>query len=191
MTPSNGSGGIVAETAVLVPLDNSQVISSPDAYLINIPPNARPGKKFPVTIEGRTLMVTCPPNGQPGMRVRVAANVKMTVTLPTGKLGVFFKGKKKAKVSRLEPFSPLKEILREEMTVDSLDIPGNGRYTGLSAVRLGEILAESIDVENRKLVVIKRVMHEPKKPRNVNEPSTSHVAAHGLVAGLEAWSFFG
>lgn len=143
-------------------------------------------------------MVMCPLDSGPGNMVRVAANVKTTVTLPTGKLGVFFKGKKLAKVSRLEPFSPLRDTLKPGMKVDSLTIPGDGKhgashqkYESLSAARLGELLAESIDVPQRKLVVIKSVVNEENNNRVHKEVSSSSVVAHGVVAGLEGLSFFG
>ena len=184
--------GLVAEMGVPAPLDNNQVLSSPESYLVSVPPNVQPGEKFPVTIEGKTVMIKCPVDGHAGMMLRVPANVKMTVKLPCGKLGVYWKGKKKAKVSRLEPFSPLREILREGMIVDSLEIDGEQRYTGLNAHRVGELLSQSVDVPNRKLVVIKPVIDDRKIARqrkNVNQVSSSHVVAHGVAVGLEELSF--
>lgn len=189
---SSASGSVAqVDTAIPAPLDNNQVVSSPDAYLITIPSTARPGEKFPVIIEGKQMMIMCPLDSGPGNMLRVAATVKMTVTLPTGSLGVFLKGKKRPKVSRLEPFSPLRDVLKPGMKIDSLTIPGDGKHESLDAARLGELLAESRDVPNRKLVVIKSVMNEGKPNRVQKEVSSSHLVAHGIVAGLEAFSFLG
>lgn len=44
---------------------------APDAYLVEIPPGVRRGKKFQVTIAGQLLQVTCPKKATPGMQVRV------------------------------------------------------------------------------------------------------------------------
>ena len=83
---SLASTSMVAETAVpaAAPLNRGHNVnsSSPAAYMIQVPPNTQPGEKFPVTIEGRKLMVTCPPDARPGTMVRVAANIKLTCHCP-------------------------------------------------------------------------------------------------------------
>lgn len=151
---------VAADYGVPLTFEKNQVLSSQDGYLITIPPNARPGETFPVVIEGRQLMVLCPRDKSPGDQLRVAPNIRLNVRLPTGALGVYWKGKKRAKVSRLDPFSPLNETLKEGMKVDSLDVPGDGVYRKLNAARLGELLEQSSHVENRKLVVIKKGVDE-------------------------------
>ena len=40
-------------------------------------------------------------------------------------------------MSRIEPFSPLKDTLKEGMTVHALIIPGQGQYDDLNASELG------------------------------------------------------
>lgn len=141
----------------------NQVISSPSAILLTIPPDARPGEMFAVSINGRTLRVTCPLDMGPGDLLRVASNVRRTVTLPTGNLGFCLRGKKTARISRLEPFSPLRDSLEIGMKVISLEIPGDAVYTKkLNATRLASLLTKSMDVENRKLVVMKPLlMNDP------------------------------
>jgi hypothetical protein len=41
------------------------------AYMVAIPDRVRAGAKFPVTIQGQQLLVTCPPKARPGMSVRI------------------------------------------------------------------------------------------------------------------------
>ena len=77
------------------------------------------------------------------------------ITLPTGRLGVFFKGNKRspAKVSRFESFSPLVGVLEEGKEVVSLYIPGDELHTNVNSVRLGKLLADSSHIANRELTV--------------------------------------
>jgi hypothetical protein len=69
------------------------------------------------------------------------------ITLPMGRLGVYFKDKKKkrssAKVSRFESFSPLVGVLEEGNEVVSLYIPGDELHTNVKSLRLGKLLADS------------------------------------------------
>ena len=44
---------------------------SENAYMVEVPPGARGGEQFPVTVAGQQLMVTCPPSARPGMSVRI------------------------------------------------------------------------------------------------------------------------
>lgn len=154
-------GGRLTRVDMAVPAkvgeNNNQngVFSSPDGqvYLVTIPQTAVPGQQFQVIVKGRSLTLTCPVGSGPGDMLRVAPMSKKTISLPTGRLGVYFKGKKRARVSRLEPFAQLRDVLQPDMIVDSLEIPGDGKYEDLNATRLGELLAITSDVPNRKIVV--------------------------------------
>jgi hypothetical protein len=78
------------------------------------------------------------------------------ITLPMGRLGVYFKDKNKrssAKVSRFESFSPLVGVLEEGNEVVSLYIPGDELHTNVNSLRLGKLLADSSHVANRELTV--------------------------------------
>jgi hypothetical protein len=41
------------------------------AYMVSVPDHVIGGQKFPVTIQGQQLMVTCPSNATPGNKVRI------------------------------------------------------------------------------------------------------------------------
>ena len=97
--------------------------------------------------------------------LRVAPESRKTISLPTGRLGVYFKGKKRARVSRLEPFAQLRDVLQPDMFIESLEIPGDGKYEGLNATRLGELLAITSEISGRKIVV-KTVIKEENSCTN-------------------------
>jgi hypothetical protein len=50
-------------------LDNGG--NGPQAYLLSVPDGVIGGQKFPVTIQGQQLMVTCPGTLLPGTKVRI------------------------------------------------------------------------------------------------------------------------
>ena len=81
-----------------------------------------------------------------------------TVTLPIGRLGVYFVGNKKSgvKISRIESSSPLVRALGEGTEFVSLYVPGDKLYSNIGSLRLGKALSESSNVVNRKLKVRKR-----------------------------------
>jgi hypothetical protein len=45
--------------------------NGPQAYMVSVPDHVIGGQKFPVTIQGQQLMVTCPSNSTPGNKVRI------------------------------------------------------------------------------------------------------------------------
>jgi hypothetical protein len=76
-----------------------------------------------------------------------------TITLPTGKIRVYFKGRDRATVSQVLEDSPLRNSLSVGMVVDVLNIPGQKRYTALNAKEISQILLDTAHIKNRTMVI--------------------------------------
>jgi hypothetical protein len=92
--------------------------------------------------------------------------LKKLVTLPTGSLGVVFKGSI-AKVSSIRETSLLKGIIREGFVVDTLTVPNGTEYVGCSANQLVKALTATSDIEGRTLLL--------KGPQNSTLPSDAFI----------------
>jgi hypothetical protein len=79
-----------------------------------------------------------------------------TLTLPIGRLGVYFVGNRKSgvKISRVESSSPL--VGAEGAEVVSLMFPETSFMANIGSLHLGKALLGSSNVVNRKLKVRKR-----------------------------------
>lgn len=114
---------------------------------------------------GRTLTFKNPKTKEPSPPGIILPDVKK-VRLPSGKIGVFFKGKSLARVSRLQEDSSVRNLLRVGMVVDVLDIPGSKRYSGLTAKEVARILFDTIEVEGRTMI-LKNPLTAELSPRNI------------------------
>ena len=106
--------------------------------------------------EGRTILLKNPATKTPSEKNTILPDEK-TVVLPTGSIGVSFKGTPPM-VSRLIDSSPVKGIFRLGMVVDTLDIPGESdaeakSYAGMSPRELVKIMKENANIEGRKIVL--------------------------------------
>jgi hypothetical protein len=117
--------------------------------------------------EPRTLVLKNPEVAQLSDR-SVTLPSEKTVELPTGKLGVVFAGFP-AKVARMSDASPVRSKFRVGMAVDSFIMPDGTEYAGLSAEELVGALAESVDTEGRKVLLM-----SPTAP-NLSKKSTTKV----------------
>lgn len=90
-----GGGGAVRMNSQARMSNASQTISNtanqqqqqsqqqqPQAYNVVIPAGVRPGRTFPVSVNGRTLQVQCPQNARPGMTVRIVPPPSMSSPPP-------------------------------------------------------------------------------------------------------------
>ncbi|KAI2501745.1 hypothetical protein MHU86_12751 [Fragilaria crotonensis] len=100
---------------------------------------------------GRRLSLVNPSKHTPAPK-KVTLPLEKTVALPTGKLGISFKGSI-AKVTGIAESSPLKGIVREGFVVDSLKLPGGTEYIGCNASQLVKALTATADVEGRSLLL--------------------------------------
>lgn len=113
----------------------------------------------------RTLTFKNPATKEPSPPGIILPDVKK-VRLPSGKIGVFFKGKDMARVSRLQQDSSVRNLLRVGMVVDVIDIPGGKRYAGLTAKEVARILFDTTGVEGR-IMILKNPMTSKLSPRDI------------------------
>jgi hypothetical protein len=107
------------------------------------------------------------------------------IILPTGKLGVSFKGRDMARASRISDESPVRGIIRVGMVVDTIDLPNGRSYAGLTAKETARVLVNTMDIEGR-VMVLKNPMTMTLTPRNVTiEDNASVVTGADDTAGDE------
>mmetsp|Transcript_7108 Transcript_7108/g.10364 ORF Transcript_7108/g.10364 Transcript_7108/m.10364 type:complete len:781 (+) Transcript_7108:67-2409(+) len=73
------------------------------------------------------------------------------VTLPVGKLGISFRGKTVARISRLHEESKLRGLVYISMEVVKISIPGGSKFKGLGAADCAKVLADTKNTEGRIL----------------------------------------
>merc|ERR1712048_1173427 len=71
---------------------------------------------------------------------------EMTVTIPTGKLGISFRGSKIARVTRLHDDTKMLGKAYEGMLVDTISIPGGSSFSMMTAKEVARIGASSQDM---------------------------------------------
>ena len=114
----------------------------------------------------RTLIFKNPKTREPSAPGIILPDEKK-IQLPVGKLGVFFKGKELARVSRLNEDSPVRNLIRVGMVVDVLSIPGGKTYSGLTAKEVSRVLYDTVDIEGRTMV-LKNPLTCELSPRNIS-----------------------
>jgi hypothetical protein len=100
---------------------------------------------------GRRLCLVNPAKHATGPKM-VTLPLEKIVALPTGKLGVSFKGSI-ARVTGIAETSPLNGIIRQGFVVDSLKLPGGTEYIGCDASQLANALTATSDIEGRSLLL--------------------------------------
>jgi len=119
--------------------------------------------------EDRTLLFKNPKTTEPSPVGCILPDEK-TIELPTGKLGVSFKGKGFAKATRIHDDSPVRGLVRVGMVIDQLEIPtpdGNMKtFAGMTAKEAVRILVDSADIEGR-LMTLKNPDTAEMTKRNV------------------------
>lgn len=113
----------------------------------------------------RTLTFKNPKTKEPSPPGIILPDIKK-VRLPSGKIGVFFKGRDMARVSRLQPDSTVRNLLRVGMVVDVLVIPGGKTYAGLTAKEVARVLFDTIEVEGR-IMILKNPMTTKLSSRDI------------------------
>jgi hypothetical protein len=101
---------------------------------------------------GRTLLLKNPNTRRLSTRQIMPPDEK-TVVIPSGSLGVSFKGKH-ATISRIQDSSPVKAQFRVGMVVDKLTLPNGSSYSGLSATELVNVLKGSAILEDREVHLV-------------------------------------
>ena len=114
---------------------------------------------------GRRLSLVNPALVQ-SLEKKVTLPMEKLVNLPTGGLGIAFKGQPAA-ITGIKDDSVLKGIVRVGFVVDSLIFPNGTDYVGCSASELSKALQGSSDTEGRKLLL--------KSPENPDLPSSSAI----------------
>jgi len=102
--------------------------------------------------EGRILVLKSTKSRNPSPQVEVFPDDKMIV-LPTGKLGVSFKGRKQARVSRLHDGSSLQGEAYVGMLLDSITIPGGSTFSGMTAKEAARVLVDTKMVGGRTMML--------------------------------------
>eukprot|EP00547_Thalassionema_nitzschioides_P005436 CAMPEP_0194202368 /NCGR_PEP_ID=MMETSP0156-20130528/2406_1 /TAXON_ID=33649 /ORGANISM="Thalassionema nitzschioides, Strain L26-B" /LENGTH=774 /DNA_ID=CAMNT_0038927841 /DNA_START=48 /DNA_END=2372 /DNA_ORIENTATION=- len=102
--------------------------------------------------EGRTLVLKNQKTTTPSPKGETFPAEK-TIDLPDGKLGISFKGKKHAKISRVHAESPLLGMVYVGMAVDSLTIPGGSTFRGMTAKEVASTLVDTKNVSGRTMVL--------------------------------------
>jgi hypothetical protein len=133
---------------------------------------------------GRTLTFKNPKTSQPS-QPKILLPDEKTIILPVGKLGVFFKGKEMATVSRLQEDSPVRNLIRVGMVVDILDIPGGKRYSALTAKEVCRLLLDTGHIENRTMI-LKNPLTTRMTPRSVIHRDDETVVSIASDGGDEA-----
>eukprot|EP00548_Thalassiothrix_antarctica_P005950 CAMPEP_0194147238 /NCGR_PEP_ID=MMETSP0152-20130528/22603_1 /TAXON_ID=1049557 /ORGANISM="Thalassiothrix antarctica, Strain L6-D1" /LENGTH=793 /DNA_ID=CAMNT_0038847955 /DNA_START=66 /DNA_END=2447 /DNA_ORIENTATION=- len=96
----------------------------------------------------------------------------LEIPLPCGKLGISFKGRAQARVSRLHEESQLLGIAIIGMNLDSIVVPGGSTFCGMTAAEAARVLVETKKVVGRKML-LKSPSNKNMAPRNFDGDSLS------------------
>eukprot|EP00548_Thalassiothrix_antarctica_P008328 CAMPEP_0194132366 /NCGR_PEP_ID=MMETSP0152-20130528/2848_1 /TAXON_ID=1049557 /ORGANISM="Thalassiothrix antarctica, Strain L6-D1" /LENGTH=766 /DNA_ID=CAMNT_0038827401 /DNA_START=56 /DNA_END=2356 /DNA_ORIENTATION=- len=102
--------------------------------------------------EGRCLVLRNLKTTQPSMKQVLFPNEK-TVTISTGKLGLSFKGRKIARISRIHQDSKMKGLVYIHMIIDTISIPGGSTFSGMTAKEAARILGDTKNVGGRTITL--------------------------------------
>jgi len=116
-------------------------------------------------VEGRTLVLKNSKTQQPSSEPEETFPDELVLTLPSGKLGISFKGRT-ARVSRIHSGSILADQLYVGMLVDTVDIPGSSLFSGVKASEASRILKDTSRVEGRVLTLRAPSCAEVLQPRD-------------------------
>jgi len=102
--------------------------------------------------EGRCIVLRNAKTSQPS-NPQVLYPMEKTVTISTGKLGLSFKGRNIARISRVHDDSKMKGICYKNMLVDSITIPGGSTFSGMTAKEAARILIDTKNVGGRTMTL--------------------------------------
>jgi len=102
--------------------------------------------------EGRTLVLKNLKTETPSPKEEIFPESK-EVELPTGKIGVSFKGKSQTIISRIHAESPLLGQVYVGMAVESISIPGGSTIDGMTGKQVARTLVDTKNVEGRIMVI--------------------------------------
>lgn len=102
--------------------------------------------------EGRTLVLKNFKTETPSPRQEIFPESK-EIELPTGKIGVSFKGKRKTIISRIHAESPLLGQVYVGMEVESISVPGGSTFDGMTGKQVARTLVDTKNVEGRIMVI--------------------------------------
>jgi len=102
--------------------------------------------------EGRLLVLRN--NTQPSSIRETILPEEKTITIPTGKLGLSFKGRNLARITRVHDDSNLMGKVYRGMIVDSITIPGSGStFSGMTAKEAARILKDTKNIGGRSMTL--------------------------------------
>eukprot|EP00548_Thalassiothrix_antarctica_P007737 CAMPEP_0194129492 /NCGR_PEP_ID=MMETSP0152-20130528/690_1 /TAXON_ID=1049557 /ORGANISM="Thalassiothrix antarctica, Strain L6-D1" /LENGTH=769 /DNA_ID=CAMNT_0038823693 /DNA_START=59 /DNA_END=2368 /DNA_ORIENTATION=- len=102
--------------------------------------------------DGRVLILKNIKNCEPSVREEVFPMDK-TVTLPTGRIGLSFKGRKNARISRLHDDCKLAGQVYKGMIVDTITIPGGSSFSGMTSKEAARVLSDTKAVGGRTMTL--------------------------------------
>jgi hypothetical protein len=133
----------------------------------------------------RTISFKNPKTKEPSPAAVILPDEKK-VELPSGKLGVSFKGKDKAVAARIHESSSVRNLIRVGMVVDTIEMPDGKTYSGLTAKEAARILADTMETEGR-VMILKNPQTATMTARNIAIDETDGaVMAEGEDAGDDA-----
>jgi len=121
--------------------------------------------------EGRTLVLKNIKTEKASSKEEVFPDVK-SIALPTGKLGISFKGRQQARVSRLHEESKLIGKAYVGMNLDTISIPGGSTFSGMSAKEAARVLVDTKNVGGR-VMVLKNIENKTLTTRNIENDDSS------------------
>merc|ERR1739838_299872 len=79
--------------------------------------------------------------------------IEKTITLPTGKIGLSFKGKRVARISRLHDDCKIRGQAYAGMIIDTITIPGGSSFSGMTSKEAARVLSDTKTVGGRMLTL--------------------------------------
>lgn len=110
------------------------------------------------------------------------------IDLGTGKLGISFKGRKNARLSRVHEGSSLMGKAYVGMIVDQIIIPGSSSFAGMTAKEAARVLVETANVGGRKIVL--KAPGAALNARNIPDDASIAGSSQDMSAAFSTSSSF-
>jgi len=135
---------------------------------------------FTTNEEGRTLVLKKKTLARSPKEERFPE--EKVVELGTGKIGVSFKGKRNAYISRVHENSHLLGRAYTGMMINSILIPGNSAFSGMTAKEAARVLVETSNVGGRKLIL--KAPGSTLDARNIPDDASIAGSSQDMSAGF-------
>jgi len=108
--------------------------------------------------------------------------MEKTVELPTGKIGISFKGRSTARISRIHDDSSLKGRAYVGMLVNSIIIPGASSFSGMTAKECARVLVETANIGGRQIIL--KAPGAALDARNIPDDASIAGSSQDMSAGF-------